>query len=131
MLFSSYRLDQYPAPEAFQTQVAMIFAEFPDEVLAYLTDPTNPNSLQRRHKWPPVIEEIGKACVDAVGTVRALKRMERLAEEGFTWVADRGGFYDAAGRRYVERESPEPKWDYSAHRLRFMLGMARGNDDER
>lgn len=60
MLFSAYRRDDFADPEGFVTQLGVILAGFPEEVVAYVTSPRT--GMQRRSKWPPTISEILTAC---------------------------------------------------------------------
>lgn len=60
MLFSAYRLDQYPDPDGFMAQTALLLSDYPEGVVIYVTDPRT--GIQRCSKWPPTIAEVTAAC---------------------------------------------------------------------
>lgn len=80
MLFSAYRLDQYPDPDGFMVQAAAVLSEYDAAVVEYVTSPKT--GLQRRQKWPPTTFEIGEACDAAV---KQLAAERKLAEQGWRW----------------------------------------------
>jgi len=62
ILFGAYRLDQYPDPESFMLQCMALLADYPEQIVAYVTDPRT--GIQRRNTFPPALAEIAKACED-------------------------------------------------------------------
>jgi hypothetical protein len=77
MLFTSYRTDQYPDPDAFMASLGLVLEQYPDDVIVYVTDPRT--GVQRRCKWPPTIPEIVEALDDRSAW---LKRRERYENWG-------------------------------------------------
>lgn len=75
MLFSAYRLDQYPDPDGFMAQAALILSEYPVEVICYVTDPRT--GLQRDSKWPPTINEIAEACNSRLVAIERQAELEK------------------------------------------------------
>lgn len=65
LLMASYRLDDYQNPEGFLATVATILAEYPQEIVEYVTDPRT--GLQRRLKFPPSPAEVVEACAAEIG----------------------------------------------------------------
>src|SRR5512139_1606001 len=53
IMFSAYRLDQYPDPDGFMLQALAVLSEYPAEVVHYVTDPRT--GLQRTQTFPPTI----------------------------------------------------------------------------
>jgi hypothetical protein len=60
MLFSSYRLDQYPDPKAFMAQMGMVLGQYDAQVVAIVTSPLT--GIQRKLKFPPSIAEVVEEC---------------------------------------------------------------------
>jgi hypothetical protein len=60
MLLSAYRRDDYADPDSFVAQLGIVLAEYPDEIVDYVTDPRT--GIQRRQKFPPNLQEVGEAC---------------------------------------------------------------------
>jgi len=60
ILFGAYRLDQYPDAESFMLQCAAILADYPVQVVVYVSDPRT--GIQRTNKFPPALAEIVGAC---------------------------------------------------------------------
>lgn len=60
MLFSSYRLDQYPDPKAFMAQIGMVLDQYDPQVVAIVTSPLT--GIQRKCKFPPSIAEVVDEC---------------------------------------------------------------------
>lgn len=74
MLFSAYRTDQYTDPESYMASLGMVFEQYPDEVICYVTDPRT--GIQRNKKWPPAISEIVTALDDRVAALKQKKKFE-------------------------------------------------------
>lgn len=74
MLFSAYRTDQYTDPESYMASLGMVFEQYPDEVICYVTDPRT--GIQRNKKWPPAISEIVSALDDRNAELRQKARFE-------------------------------------------------------
>jgi len=64
MVYGSYRKDDFADPENFLAQLGMVLERYADAVIERVSDPRNPDSLQRRCKFPPSIAEAGD-LVDA------------------------------------------------------------------
>src|SRR4051812_9827812 len=77
ILFSAYRTDQYSDPESYMASLGMVFEDYPNDVICFVTDPKT--GIQRRSKWPPTISEIVQACDEHVSY---LKRNERYKNWG-------------------------------------------------
>lgn len=60
MLYSAYRTDQYADPEGFMASLGLVFSQYPDDVIVYVTDPRT--GVQRGKVFPPSIAEIVAAC---------------------------------------------------------------------
>lgn len=60
MLYSAYRTDQYADPEGFMASLGLVFSQYPDDVIEYVTNPLT--GIQRKSKFPPTIEEVVSAC---------------------------------------------------------------------
>lgn len=60
VLFAAYRTDQYADPDGFITSLGLIFSQYPDDVVEFVTSPLT--GIQRKIKFPPTIEEIVSAC---------------------------------------------------------------------
>lgn len=63
ILFSAYRLDDYPDPKGFMVQMGMVLENYDPQIVAYVTSPLT--GIQRKSKFPPSIAEVVSACVDA------------------------------------------------------------------
>lgn len=74
MLSSSYRLDQFPDPDAYVTSVASVLESYPDEVIIHVTDPKT--GIQRGCKWPPTVAEIVTACEVRMQDQARIKRLQ-------------------------------------------------------
>jgi hypothetical protein len=59
---SSYRKADFQDPTNFSAQLAAIFEQYDLSVILSLTDPRNPDAIQRRYQWPPSLREIADAC---------------------------------------------------------------------
>ena len=77
ILFSAYRRDQYDDPESFMASLGMVFEDYPNEVICYVTDPRT--GVQRHSKWPPTISEVVAALDNRAA---GLKRQERYRNWG-------------------------------------------------
>lgn len=84
MLFSAYRLDQFADPDGFMAQAAIVFSQYPLDVIEYVTDPLT--GIQSKNKWPPNIPEIHEACKRARDFLRAEKT---LREGGWNWTGEK------------------------------------------
>jgi hypothetical protein len=60
MVFGAYRKDDFADAENFLLQLGMVLERYADAVIERVSDPRNPDSLQRRCKFPPSIAEIGE-----------------------------------------------------------------------
>jgi hypothetical protein len=78
MLFSAYRLDQYPDPDGFMAQTALILSEYPAEVVTYVTDPRT--GIQRQQKFPPTVSEISAACDARTAAIQRQKDLDAWSE---------------------------------------------------
>jgi hypothetical protein len=72
LLLSAYRRDDYADPVGFVTQLGLVLADYPDDVIEYVTDPRT--GIQHRQKFPPVIAEVADACHER------LEYLQRSAE---------------------------------------------------
>jgi hypothetical protein len=60
LLFGCYRKNEANDPEIFTAAVAGVLADYPREVIEYVTDPRT--GLARKSKWMPSVAEIADAC---------------------------------------------------------------------
>jgi hypothetical protein len=60
MLFSSYRIDQYPDPDGFLAQAGIVLGEYDPQIVAIVTSPLT--GIQRKLKYPPTIAELVEEC---------------------------------------------------------------------
>lgn len=58
-------------------QLGMIFEQYPDEVVEYVSSPLT--GVQRKSEWPPTIKVVGDACDDYAALVQRRKRPHRDA----------------------------------------------------
>jgi hypothetical protein len=77
ILFSAYRADQYADPDGFLTSLGLVFEQYADEVIVWVTDPRT--GVQRGSPWPPSISEVVKACDNRAAE---LARQERYVNWG-------------------------------------------------
>jgi hypothetical protein len=75
MLFSAYRRDDFTDAEGFAVQLGTVLADFPEEVVTYVTSPKT--GLQRRMKWPPTISEVLDACEQHQDYLNRLRQPQR------------------------------------------------------
>jgi hypothetical protein len=79
MLFSSYRLDQYPDPDGFVAIMGTVLEQYDPQVVAIVTSPLT--GIQRKCKFPPSIAEVAEECdrvrdeIDAEARRRASPRI--------------------------------------------------------
>lgn len=73
LVFGAYRKDEFADPEIFLSQLGLVLERYPDTVIERVTDVRNPDSLQRRCKFPPSIAEAGE-ILDAEGAAQARDR---------------------------------------------------------
>ena len=78
MLFSAFRLDQYPEPEGFMAQAALVLSNYEEDVVRYVTHPLT--GLQARLKFPPTISEITEACSARVKALAQQAELEAWRE---------------------------------------------------
>jgi hypothetical protein len=76
ILYSAYRADQYADGEGYMTQLGMVFEQYPDEVVIWVTDPRT--GVQRSSKWPPSISEVVEACDNRSAYLARLERYVNL-----------------------------------------------------
>jgi hypothetical protein len=81
MVYGSYRKDDFADAENFLLQLAMVLERYSDAVIERVSDPRNPDSMQRRCKFPPSIAEAGD-LVDAE-SVRQARLTAYRALPGF------------------------------------------------
>jgi len=63
MVSGAYSRDSYADPDSFVLQVGMILERYNENVIRDVTNPINPNSIQRKHpKFPPTVGEIAACC---------------------------------------------------------------------
>jgi hypothetical protein len=87
ILFSSYRLDSYPDPEAFMAQIGTVLEQYDPQVVSIATSPLT--GIQRKCKFPPSIAEVVEFCEETqaaiVATANAreitIARPERAARQ--------------------------------------------------
>lgn len=60
LLFGCYRKNEANDPEIFTAAVAGVLADYPREVIEYVTDPRT--GIARKSKWMPSVAEIADAC---------------------------------------------------------------------
>ena len=70
MVYGSFRKDDFADPENFLAQLGMVLERYSDAVIERVSDPRNPDSLQRRCKFPPSLAEVGE-LVDAESSRQA------------------------------------------------------------
>lgn len=72
MLYSAYRTDQYADPEGFMASLGLVFSQYPDDVIEYISGPLT--GVQRGKIFPPSIAEIVAACDARLAEIARVKR---------------------------------------------------------
>src|SRR4051812_1523941 len=72
MLYSAYRTDQYADPDGFMASLGLVFSQYPNDVIEYVTDPRT--GVQRGKVFPPSIAEIVSACDTRLADNARLRR---------------------------------------------------------
>src|SRR4051812_43103860 len=72
MLYSAYRIDQYADPEGFMASLGLVFSQYPDDVVEFVTDPRT--GVQRGKTFPPSIAEVVSACDTRLADKARLRR---------------------------------------------------------
>lgn len=101
ILFSSYRLDQYPEPKSFLAQVGMVMERYDAAVVAHVTSPLT--GLQRKCKFPPSIAEVVEECEKVAGDMANTARLRALPKSTGPTRVDRpkpGEDYDSMFKQY-------------------------------
>lgn len=98
ILFSSYRLDQYPEPKSFLAQVGMVLEQYDAAIVAHVTSPLT--GIQRKCKFPPSIAEVVEEC-------------ERVSIE-MAEAARRRATKVNLNREPIRRDKPKPGEDYDS-----------------
>lgn len=97
-MYACYRSDGAANPEMFLAAAASILADFPEDVILYVTDPRT--GLPGKIKWPPQPAEVREACLDRANYLARLdEREERLARQR----AEEKKFLDAKPAHPIER----------------------------
>ena len=84
LLFGCYRKGDANDPETYTAAVMAILAEYPKEVIHYVTDPRT--GIPRKSKFMPNPAEVSEACDAAKLTLRA---EEQLANSGWKWTGEK------------------------------------------
>jgi hypothetical protein len=79
IIFSAYRTDQYGDPEGYIDSLNLVFGQYPNEVIKYVSDPRT--GVQRGCKWPPTIAEIVAACDARMGEIARLERLQNWGRQ--------------------------------------------------
>lgn len=66
-------------PEAYLTSIAAVLSNYPEAVVARVTDPRN--GVQTRHDWPPNQAEVRRACEEEMAPILRAQERERQAEQ--------------------------------------------------
>lgn len=74
IIFSAYRTDQYGDPEGYIDSLNLVFGQYPNDVVKYVSDPRT--GVQRDCEWPPTIAKIVAACDARMGEIAKLKRLQ-------------------------------------------------------
>lgn len=86
LLFGCYRKGDANDPEIYTAAVAATLADFPAEVVEYVTDPRT--GLPSKLKWLPTVAEVREACEKhkefIIGRDRLIAKGWRL--QGNTWI---------------------------------------------
>lgn len=93
-LFGAYRRDQFADPDGYIAQAAIVFAGYDDETLVAATDPRNRDAIQRTHKWPPSLAEMGEALDAAEDRIAGDRYM---ASRGYRWDDNLGRYLLSLG----------------------------------
>jgi hypothetical protein len=145
MLFASYRKADYADPDGFVASMAIVLAQYPEEVVLYVTRPET--GIQRRIKFPPTIPEVVEACDARVSELKTQERFknwgsrndppaddnraerssieELRARYGENWGLD---VEDRPKPSQIERKAPTPeeiKAHYDKHGFGFKLKPVR------
>src|ERR1019366_3330787 len=80
LLFGCFRKGDANDPETYTAAVTAILAEYPQEVIRYVTDPRT--GIPRKSKFMPNPAEVAEAC-DAAKI--SLKAEEKITELGWKW----------------------------------------------
>lgn len=107
MLFVSYRRADYADPDGFIASLAIVLAQYPEEVVIYVTHPET--GIQRTIKFPPTIPEVVEACDNRVAY---LARMQRYKNWGSSNQRDALALEDQSTRPTLEqlKEKYGPNW---------------------
>jgi hypothetical protein len=74
ILAGCYRNSEASDPEIYGLALAAVLADYPREVIAYVTDPRT--GIARRLKWLPSIAEVIEACEAQMAPLRRLRAAE-------------------------------------------------------
>lgn len=80
MLFSCYRKDEAHDPEIYSAAVAASLADFPKQVVDYVTDPRT--GIPSESKFLPNVAEVRAACVREAERRRVLAQPKVLLRRG-------------------------------------------------
>lgn len=76
MLFGCYRKAEANDPEILSAAITATLAEFPEEIIEYVTDPRT--GLPATSKWVPSVFEVREVCQKRVEAVAIEKRLTDL-----------------------------------------------------
>lgn len=117
MLSSSYRLDQFPDPDAYVVSVAAVLEGYPDDVIHHVTDVRT--GMQRGCKFPPTIAEVVTACEVLMQDVARRKRLTNWGKNNPPLLdapREQRPTYDELKAKYgddfgikAEQDKPKPK----------------------
>ena len=84
LLFGCYRKGDANDPETYTAAVTAILAEYPKEVIRYVTDPRT--GIPRKSKFMPNPAEVSEACDRAT---EYLTDEKTITEIGWRWINDK------------------------------------------
>jgi hypothetical protein len=86
LLFGCYRKGDANDPEIYTAAIAATLADYPAEVVEYVTDPRT--GLPSKLKWLPTVAEVREACEKHKQFIEGRDRMiaKGWRLEGYTWI---------------------------------------------
>lgn len=112
VLFSAYRTDQYADPDGFMASLGLVFSQYPDDVVEYVTDPRT--GVQRGKIFPPTIAEIVTALDERMANLARADRFRKWGQANISMLeaprAERPT-YDELKTKYGENWGINPAPD--------------------
>lgn len=78
VLFGCFRKGDANDPETYTAAVTAILAEYPEEVIQFVTDPRT--GIARKNNWLPTLAEVDAACIEHAQFV---EKRDQLVRKGW------------------------------------------------